>query len=119
MSKIYRQSQRLGLAAHAEEACKNRVVNLPDAINAYEEGNYPTALQAFRQLADKGNARAQHLLGLMYDNGEGVVQDYRQAVAWYSKASAQGNADAQYNLGMMYGNGTGAQVVQSVRHVRQ
>jgi TPR repeat protein len=31
---------------------------------------------------------------LVYENGKGVVQDIKAAVAWYAKASAQGHADA-------------------------
>jgi uncharacterized protein len=41
----------------------------------------------------------------MYANGQGVAQDYAQAVAWYRKAADQGDADAQFNLGEMYRNG--------------
>ena len=43
----------------------------------------------------------------MYDNGQGVVQNYRQAAAWYQKAANQGDAAAQFNLGLMYDNGQG------------
>ena len=43
----------------------------------------------------------------MYAKGQGVQQDYQQAVQWYRKAAEQGNADAQNNLGLMYANGQG------------
>ena len=43
----------------------------------------------------------------MYDNGEGVPQDYAEAVKWYRLAAEQGNAKAQYNLAVMYDNGEG------------
>jgi TPR repeat protein len=43
----------------------------------------------------------------MYYSGEGVAEDYSQAVHWYRKAADQGNADAQYTLGNMYRNGQG------------
>jgi len=43
----------------------------------------------------------------MYDNGHGVIQDYKQAVNWYTKAAQQGHAEAQSNLGFMYSNGRG------------
>ena len=45
---------------------------------------------------------AQYNLGVMYDNGEGVPQDYKEAVKWYRLAAEQGNANAQTNLGNMY-----------------
>ena len=50
---------------------------------------------------------AQFNLGLMYHNGQGVPQDYREAVRWYRMAADQGDADAQFNLGVMYDNGRG------------
>ena len=57
--------------------------------------------------AEQGDANAQFNLGVMYANGEGVIQDYKQAVKWYRKAAEQGDATAQYNLGVMYDNGRG------------
>ena len=59
------------------------------------------------QAAGQGYAKAQFNLGLMYYNGQGVRQDYTQAVQWYRKAAEQGDAKAQYNLGVMYDNGQG------------
>ena len=57
--------------------------------------------------AKQGDARAQYILGLMYDYGQGAVQDYTQALNWYRKSAEQGVADAQYSLGVMYDNGKG------------
>ena len=59
------------------------------------------------QAAEQGNAAAQFNLGVMYENGQGVRQDYAQAVQWYRKASEQGDAQAQFNLGGMYAEGRG------------
>jgi len=39
--------------------------------------------------------------------GQGVPQDYPEAVTWYSKAAEQGNAKGQYSLGMMFYRGRG------------
>ena len=50
---------------------------------------------------------AQYNLGVMYDKGQGVPQDYKTAVKWYRLAAEQGYAGAQYNLGTMYDNGQG------------
>ena len=60
-----------------------------------------------RKAANQGNAFAQLYLGNMYHDGQGVPQDYVEAVAWYRKAADQGDAEAQYNLGVMYENGEG------------
>ena len=43
----------------------------------------------------------------MYNDGQGVPQDYEQAVAWYRKAAEQKYAIAQFNLGRMYADGLG------------
>jgi TPR repeat protein len=43
----------------------------------------------------------------MYENGQGVPQDYKTAVKWYTLAAEQGDADAQGNLGVMYAFGDG------------
>ena len=42
---------------------------------------------------------------LMYANGQGVPQDYAEAVKWYRLAADQGDADAQSYLGVMYAKG--------------
>ncbi|MBT5112385.1 MAG: sel1 repeat family protein, partial [Rhodospirillales bacterium] len=46
-------------------------------------------------------------LGLMYNKGLGVPQDYKAAVKWYRLATEQGHASAQGNLGKMYAKGQG------------
>jgi TPR repeat protein len=37
-------------------------------------------------------------LGLLYENGKGVPQDYAKAREWYEKAAAKDNADAKTRL---------------------
>ena len=61
----------------------------------------------YRVEAEQGDAMAQFNLGLCYDNGEGVDQNYAEAAKWYRKAAEQGVALAQYNLGQCYYNGIG------------
>jgi TPR repeat protein len=57
---------------------------------AYERGDYATAYEEFLPIAEQGDAFAQFSLGIMYDNGEGVPQDYAEAVKWYRLAAEQG-----------------------------
>ena len=76
-------------------------------VDAYRAGDYATALQEWRPLAEQGNAAAQNNLGFMYKSGYGVPQDYAEAVKWYRLAAEQGQAIAQSNLGVMYKNGWG------------
>jgi len=61
----------------------------------------------YKLAAEQGIAYAQYNLGLMYENGDGVSQDYKTAVKWYRLSAEQGNASAQTSLGVMYANGKG------------
>ena len=61
----------------------------------------PAKTQDLEQLlkdAEQGDAGAQNNLGNRYSNGEGVPQDYQEAVRWYRLAAEQGHAKAQDNL---------------------
>ena len=74
-------------------------------LDAYDRGDYATALREWRPLAEQGNADAQFYLGVMYRDGQGVPQNDAEAVRWYRKAAEQGYAQAQYSLRWMYANG--------------
>ena len=76
-------------------------------FKAYTAGDYATALQKWRPLAERGFYRPQYHMGLLYYYGRGVPQDDREAVKWYLLAAEQGFAEAQYTLGWMYENGRG------------
>lgn len=70
-------------------------------------GNYAAAAPDLRVLADSGNARAQLLLGMMYDGGHGVAQDFGEARRLYELAAAQDHAPVFGLLGRMYEMGRG------------
>jgi len=76
-------------------------------LTAAKQGDYATALKEWTPLAKQGMAEAQYNLGIIYDNGFGVVQNYQTAVKWYTLAAEQGYASAQYNLGKKYEKGEG------------
>lgn len=42
-------------------------------------------------MAEHGHAAAQYNMGVLYDEGRGVTQDYREAAKWYELAAVQGN----------------------------
>jgi len=81
--------------------------DIEEANTAFDKGDYTKALEKVRPLAQQGNAAAQNILGVMYENGKGVSKDYRQAIEWIRKAAEQGLAKAQNNLGGMYDLGIG------------
>lgn len=57
--------------------------------------------------AEVGIVESQYNLGVSYEQGDGIDQDYEKAVYWYKKAADQGYAKAQYNLGVCLFNGYG------------
>jgi len=70
---------------------------LEDGLEAYEKGDYATALRLWRPLAEQGNADAQSNLGTMYYKGQGLTQDYVQAHMWWNLSAAQGEPGAAKN----------------------
>lgn len=81
--------------------------NFQKGEEAADKGDFATALREWRPLAEQGNADAQNNLGAMYDKGQGVPQDYKEAFNWYRKSAEQGDALAHIALGLMYRNGRG------------
>ena len=70
---------------------------------AFNEDDFKEAKKG----AESGDADAQLTLGIMYDLGQGVPQNFTEALKWYQRSASQGNAAAQNNLGIMYLNGSG------------
>jgi len=68
-------------------------------------------LQQFKlvQIANTGDALAQHELGLRLLTGEGTSADTVAAVYWIKKAADQKLASALYNYGIMLINGWGTE----------
>jgi len=77
------------------------------AIKAMQKGDFKSALDELRPLAAKSDPNAQFLLGMLYDAGNGVVQDQSVAASWYRKAAKQDHALAQVYLGVLYYSGEG------------
>ncbi|HHG9063081.1 TPA: tetratricopeptide repeat protein [Citrobacter freundii] len=55
-------------------------------------------VKSLSKAAERGDAKAQGMLGTMYLEGKGVTQDYAQAYIWSAVAFANGNSDAQNGL---------------------
>ncbi len=88
-----------------------------DGWAAYARKDYATALRLFRQAADQGNAEAQHRLGVMYEFGIGVPQNFSEAFGLFSLAARQGFMRSQASLGLMYSDGRGSPVDLSAAHM--
>lgn len=81
--------------------------NFENGFEAYERGDFSTAMRIFRLFAEQGDQEAQHNLGSMYLWGQGIAQDYKEAIRWKRMSAAQGNQFSQFDLGTMYRRGQG------------
>ena len=68
---------------------------------------YKLAEQSYRKAAEGGDVSAQCNLGLMFYNGEGVIQDFKEAFRWLNKAAMRGNRSSQYYLGNCFSRAQG------------
>ena len=97
-------------------------VSKPQAKASVSPSTVDTPSHQSRQLDDKsdidvagiqqgaraGKAKSQLLLGSLYEEGKGgMQQDYIKAAEWYRKSADQGYSQAQYNLGLLYEDGKG------------
>ena len=74
------------------------------------KGSVATAkLPELQKLAAAGNPRACLLLGVRYETGDGVKQDYEQARKLYEQAAAGGVAEGTYRLGKFFQDGLGVE----------
>ncbi len=88
-------------------------------MDAYNRNDYATALSEWRPLAEQENAHTQFYLGVMYENGFGVPQDFVQAHMWYHLAAANGHIDAVTLRDRLVKQMTSAQIDEAQRLARE
>ena len=78
-------------------------------VAASDRGDWASAVQEFKPLAEQGNPKAQYYLGHALKSGKGAHRNEAEANKWLRKAAKlfrpaaeQGDAEAQYNLGLIY-----------------
>ena len=86
-------------------------------LDAYNAGDYATAMNELKPLAEAGFAGPQNFLGIVYFQGKAVLQDYKEAAKWFTLAAEQGLAGAQANLGNMYSKGWGVSKNNIIAHM--
>jgi len=83
----------------------NTEQELERALQAYQAKDYELARQTFKPLAEAGHSNAQIYMGAIYDRGQGVERDIKQAIYWFEQSAEQGGVKLQYDLGVRYLNG--------------
>lgn len=78
--------------------------NYDDAMLAFENQDYATALNIVLPLAQQNDVDAMTLLGRVYDEG---FNKAKEAFSWFKKAAELGNAQAQVELAELYDAGEG------------
>ena len=65
-----------------------------DGMAAYYAGDYQKAIRLFKPLAERGVAKAQYILGFMYEKGKGFPRDDTKTAYWTTKVAKQGDKGA-------------------------
>ncbi len=105
----------LAAAGVAKPAVADTSAAAPDARIAYEawqRGDFATAIKNWRPLAIAGDSEAQYNMGQAYRFGRGVPVDLRQAEDWFRKSSMQNNMQGKAAYGIvMFQNGKRAEAL--------
>ena len=81
----------------------------PSALQPKSVTDAPTVEQ-LRTLAERGDPSDEYALGARYAFGDGVGQNYSEAVRWFFRAAEQGHVLSQATLGAYYMAGRGVSV---------
>lgn len=89
---LYEQASRSGVT--------NASLTLADwsLAGIVERGSGTTGFDLIRQAAERGNRRAQLRLAMLYQHGDLVPPDERQAMHWFERAAEHGSLAAQMAL---------------------
>jgi TPR repeat protein len=87
------------------------------ALNAYNQGNYPSAMQQWLQVTESPDnaenpyvyAEAHYAIAKLYWLGQGTPRDYYRAYDWLLKAAELNHAGAMGKLGYLYTDGIAVQ----------
>ena len=83
----------------------NQEMDFSSGLGAFEAKYFSRAMQLLSPFANDGDAHAQHMLAIMYQNGLGTVENPTEAVKMMTASAEQGYAIAQHGLGFMYMQG--------------
>lgn len=84
------------------------LIYLPVAPASAQPATYGDAMSWYEREAARGSAKAQFLLGLLYERGAGPRgKDAKRAYEWFLKAAEQGHAQAQFKVAsaLQFGRG--------------
>ena len=80
---------------------------LASANRAWRTGHFDEATRIWSPLAEQGQPRAQALMGLSHEVGQGSEQDINRAITLYRQSAQAGDPFGQYRLADAYLRGAG------------
>ncbi len=80
---------------------------MDEALQAFQAGDLPEAINIWTSEATAGDSDAQYILGALHYDGTGVPQSDSEAMKWFQASAEQGYALAQNALANMYFSGKG------------
>jgi TPR repeat protein len=73
----------------------------------YQGGDKAGAAQLVLKAAQAGHPEAMYEMGYLYEHGDGVAKNIKEAGRWYRAGAEAGDTKAQASFGTMYENGQG------------
>jgi TPR repeat protein len=73
----------------------------------FQQGRFAEAFRDWWIANAQGDPRGALYLGVLYDTGLGVRQNYQLAMAWYRHAAEEGSAAGAFNVAVLYDAGYG------------
>ncbi|SNS34776.1 SPOR domain-containing protein [Sphingopyxis indica] len=99
--RSFRTASFMLSAAAAAALAAPALADVKAGVDAWQKGDYQSAVAEWRPLALAGDPDAQFNLGQAYKLGRGVPADLAQAESWYRRAAKQGHLQAEDNLGLV------------------
>lgn len=72
---------------------------------SYHMKDYSLAMQLLLPLAESGDLDAQHLVGLMFRDGNGASANLEEAIMWFKKSAEQGEGYSQFEIAKIFFQG--------------
>lgn len=73
-----------------------------EALRALEKGRPVAAFRSLKRLAESGDEDAFHMLGYLYDVGEGTRRNRKNAMHWYLRSYRTGRSVSAANIATIY-----------------
>jgi TPR repeat protein len=101
------EAERL-LTKSAEAGHVLAMIDLGDLHDARDnEQGWSQAAKWYARAADRGNSTAMVRLGILQQDGKGVLKDEAAAATLYRKAADDGSSSGMHNLALLYDKGNG------------